>query len=147
MVTAITIPAEYGYVIAAATVHCFVNVYHSVLVSGARKASGVKYPAPYATNEVAEKDPKAFAFNCAQRAHSNYLENLPTALLALFVTGLRYPVPAAAAGVAWALARVIYARGYYLNGPAGRGVGAIAGSLIDVSLKLATAYTAFKFIF
>lgn len=29
-----------------------------------RKAADIKYPITYATNEQAEKDPKAFAFNC-----------------------------------------------------------------------------------
>jgi glutathione S-transferase len=60
----ITLPAEYGYVLLAATSSYFVNFYHIILTSKARKASGIKYPAAYATNEVADKDPKAFAFNC-----------------------------------------------------------------------------------
>ena len=60
----ITLPAEYGYVLLAATSTYFVNFYHIVLTGTARKASGIKYPAAYAANEVADKDPKAFAFNC-----------------------------------------------------------------------------------
>jgi glutathione S-transferase len=65
MAVNITLPAEYGYVLLAATSTYFVNFYHIILTSKARKASGIKYPAPYASNEVAEKDPKAFAFNCS----------------------------------------------------------------------------------
>lgn len=50
----------------AATSTAFVNVYHGLLTSRYRKASGIKYPAAYAANDVAEKDPKAFAFNCGK---------------------------------------------------------------------------------
>ncbi len=35
-----------------------------MLTSSARKKSGIKYPNSYASAEQAEKDPKAFAFNC-----------------------------------------------------------------------------------
>jgi len=55
-----------SYVLAAATSTFFINTYHSLLTSKFRKASGVAYPAAYASNEVAEKDPKAFAFNCGK---------------------------------------------------------------------------------
>ena len=44
------------------------NVYHFAKTGGARKAAQIPYPAPYATAEQAEKDPKAWAFNNAQRA-------------------------------------------------------------------------------
>jgi glutathione S-transferase len=62
----IYIPSEYGYVLFAAASTYFANFYHIILTSSARKASGVAYPAPYASNEQAEKDPKAFAFNCGK---------------------------------------------------------------------------------
>lgn len=35
-----------------------------VLTSKARKASGLKYPVPYASNELAEKSDVAYKFNC-----------------------------------------------------------------------------------
>lgn len=60
----ITLPEEYGYVLLAATAPFFVNVYHGQLTMMHRKASGVKYPNSYASHEQAEKDPKAYAFNC-----------------------------------------------------------------------------------
>lgn len=47
----------------------FVNVYHFALTGGARKASGLKYPIPYATVEQAAKDPAAHRFNCCQVRH------------------------------------------------------------------------------
>ncbi|RYC54250.1 hypothetical protein CHU98_g11964 [Xylaria longipes] len=69
------VPKEYGYVLAVATSTLFINTYHKLLSSVARKASGLKYPIPYATQEQADKDPKAFKFNLAQRAHANFGEN------------------------------------------------------------------------
>jgi glutathione S-transferase len=35
-----------------------------LLTSKARKASGLKYPIPYASNELAEKNELAYKFNC-----------------------------------------------------------------------------------
>jgi glutathione S-transferase len=37
---------------------------HSILTSTRRKAAGVKYPITYVSAEQADKDPKAYAFNC-----------------------------------------------------------------------------------
>ncbi|ERS99206.1 glutathione S-transferase [Sporothrix schenckii 1099-18] len=141
----IQVPAEYGYVFGAATTIFFVNAYHSILTGSYRKAAKIPYPNCYASAELAQKDNAAFQFNCAQRAHANFSENLPTFLGALFISGLRFPILSASAGVAWAIARVLYARGYVKNGPKGRHIGT-AHYVIDVALKLASAYTAFTFI-
>ena len=59
-------PAEYGWVLLAATSTFFINVYHVIVTSKYRKAAGVKYPNAYASAEQAEKDPKAFKFNCGR---------------------------------------------------------------------------------
>lgn len=92
-----------------------------VLTSKARKASGLKYPIAYASNELAEKDNAAYQFNCAQRAHANFTENQTSFLGALLISGLRFPVASAALGAGWALSRVLYAFGYTSGkGPAGR---------------------------
>jgi len=53
-------------VLAVASSTFVVNMYHVILTSGARKRAGIKYPAAYASNEQADKDPKAFAFNCGK---------------------------------------------------------------------------------
>jgi glutathione S-transferase len=53
-----------------------------------------------------------YLFNCAQRAHHNFIENYPAALSALLVSGLAYPRLAAAAGAVWMVGRVVYALGY-----------------------------------
>ncbi|KAK3684936.1 hypothetical protein B0T22DRAFT_203344 [Podospora appendiculata] len=143
---AITLPQEYGYVLLAVASTFFVNTFHAGLTSKYRKASGIKYPVAYASNEVAEKDPKAFAFNCAQRAHANFTENLTPAIGATLIAGLRYPVAAAALGVAWSVSRVVYAIGYAASGPKGRSTGSLFGALVDFSLKLTATYAAVKFI-
>ncbi|KAK4137951.1 membrane-associated proteins in eicosanoid and glutathione metabolism [Trichocladium antarcticum] len=138
--TLVTIPSEYGYVLLAATSTFFVNTYHGLLTSRYRKASGIKYPTAYASAEQADKDPKAYTFNCAQRAHNNFTENLTPFLGALLIAGTKFPVYAAAIGGAWSLGRVLFARGYTSGGPQGRMVGAIMGSLCDFTLKLMAGY-------
>ncbi|KAL1875283.1 hypothetical protein VTK73DRAFT_10239 [Phialemonium thermophilum] len=142
----IYLPSEYGYVLAAATSTFFVNMFHSTLTSRARKASGQKYPISYASNELAEKDHKAYLFNCAQRAHNNFTENLTPFLGALLISGLRYPVAAASLGAAWTVFRVVFAYGYAKKGPQGRLYGSVGASLADFALKLMAAYTSFRFI-
>jgi len=47
-----------------------------MLTSSSRKKSGIKYPNSYASAEQAEKDPKAFAFNCGMPASSLILPPL-----------------------------------------------------------------------
>ena len=139
---AITLPTEYGYVLFAASTTFFVNTLHSFLTSRARKAAGIKYPTSYASVELAEKDHNAYLFNCAQRAHNNFTENLTPFLGALLISGLKYPTQAAMLGFTWSAARVIFAVGYTSKGPQGRMVGSIMGSLTDFLLKLTAAYTA-----
>ncbi|KAK4156317.1 hypothetical protein C8A00DRAFT_12719 [Chaetomidium leptoderma] len=142
----VTLPNEYGLVIAAATSTFFVNTLHGLLTSRHRKAAGVKYPITYATAEQADKDPKVYKFNCAQRAHANFTENLTPFLGALLVSGLKYPVYAAGLGAVWAVSRVVFALGYTSNGPQGRLLGAAGGSLSDIVLKLTAAYVSLGYV-
>ncbi|KAL2159615.1 hypothetical protein VTH06DRAFT_2184 [Thermothelomyces fergusii] len=139
---AIVIPNDYGYVLLAATSTFAVNIWHGILTGTKRKAAAVKYPNAYATAEQAEKDPKAFAFNCAQRAHANYVENLTPFLGALLISGLRYPTFAATLGGAWSAARVLYGLGYTSKGPDGRHLGGIFSSLINLVMVGTSAYSA-----
>ncbi|KAK0735608.1 hypothetical protein B0T21DRAFT_384419 [Apiosordaria backusii] len=141
----LTLPSDYGYVLLAASSTFFINTLHVVLTSKARKASGIKYPVSYASNDLAEKDRKAYLFNCAQRAHNNFTENLTPFLGALLISGLQYPKFAASVGGVWAFARVLFAFGYTSKGPEGRLVGGALGSLSDIILKLTAAYTAVGF--
>ncbi|KAG8415218.1 hypothetical protein J3458_009083 [Metarhizium acridum] len=112
-----------------------------------RNASGIKYPNSYASAEQAEKDGNAYAFNCAQRAHANFTENHTSFLGALLISGLRFPVAAAAIGAAWTVFRVLYLFGYTSQaGPRGRTTGAMGSILSDFVLKLMAAYTSAKLV-
>ncbi|KAF4968562.1 hypothetical protein FZEAL_10370 [Fusarium zealandicum] len=141
MVLTLQVPDQYGYVLVAAASTFFINTLHGVLTSKARKTSGIKYPVAYASNDVAEKDSKAFLFNCAQRSHANFTENQPSFLGALLISGLHFPVASAALGAGWVLSRISYAIGYSSGGPQGRMVGSIGSFLFDTPLKFMAAYT------
>ncbi len=82
-----------------------------------RKAAGVPYPNAYASAEsISAADPKVakamYVFNCAQRAHANFLENYPGFLASILISGVEYPVTAASLGLVWTLSRIAYAVGY-----------------------------------
>lgn len=81
----------------------------------------MEYPRAYATEEQATENRHAFRFNCAQRAHANFTENITPFLGALPVAGLRYPAASAILGVAWVAGRTLYLVGYTSSaGPKGR---------------------------
>ncbi|KAL5119335.1 hypothetical protein ACEQ8H_002822 [Pleosporales sp. CAS-2024a] len=119
----IQIPGDYGYVLLVAVSTFFVGTWHGIRVGGFRKAANVPYPFEYASYEQIQTASPAsakamLAFNSAQRAHQNFNENHPTALGAMAIAGLKYPVATAVLGGVWAVNRVIYAVGY-TNGPEG----------------------------
>jgi len=64
-----------------------------------------------------DADPKAYVFNCVQRAHQNTLENLPILLSTTLITSIKYPIFAASALGLWSLARVGYTLGYATGNP------------------------------
>ncbi|KAK8101165.1 uncharacterized protein PG998_007429 [Apiospora kogelbergensis] len=129
------VPNEYGYVLLVASGSFLVNVLHFFLSANARRASGLKYPIPYATEEQAAKDPKAYTFNCAQRAHGNFVESQTPFLGTLLISGLHWPNAAAALGATWVAARAAYAYGYATRGPQGRLAGFYTSSIADLALK------------
>ncbi|KAK2072535.1 hypothetical protein P8C59_006883 [Phyllachora maydis] len=137
----ITLAGDYGYVLLAVSSTYFVNFYHSLLTATARKGAGVQYPNAYASDELAAKDPKAFKFNCAQRAHGQFLEQLTPTVAVLLISGLRFPLASAGMGLGWTLSRILYARGYINNGPKGRELGAITSYLMSIGLALTSVYT------
>jgi len=116
--TTFVIPKEYGYVLATSAATFLVAMWHGTRVIGYRKNARVPLPQCYASAEsiAACADPKEkkakYLFNCAQRAHANFLENYTPALAGLLIAGLQYPVLSAAAGVAWTISRIVYAVGY-----------------------------------
>ncbi|KAL1796737.1 hypothetical protein ACET3X_005277 [Alternaria dauci] len=129
----IQIPDEYGFVIAACVSTFFVGAWQVSRVGGFRKAAKIPYPFEYASYEqvqTASPPSKAamLAFNSAQRAHQNFNENHVTALGAMLITGLRYPIAAAVLGAMWSVNRVFYSIGYTRSGENG-GKGRYYGGL------------------
>lgn len=81
----------------------------------------------YATAVEASTSPEKYRFNCAQRAHANYTENLPGFLTTLLIGGVVHPKASAGLGAIWLAGRVTYALGYVNSkkeGGAGRYYGA-----------------------
>ncbi|PIK36736.1 microsomal GST3 [Apostichopus japonicus] len=104
----ITIPDEYGYIIAVLPLTFIVFFFLAEMVVYARKKFDVPYPTMYSE--------KSKQFNCYQRAHQNALETLPFFIVFLLLGGLQYPVASSIAGVVWCVGRLIYAVGYYTGG-------------------------------
>lgn len=75
---------------------------------GKRRAAGVTYPTLYATEAEAAADPKKKVFNCAQRAHANTLEYLPSILSMFAFLGCFHPKIATASVLVWVLSRFSY---------------------------------------
>lgn len=71
-----------------------------------------------------------YLFNCAQRAHINFVESIATYLILLLVAGLYNPLVTAGLGVALIVGRIIYGIGYVVS-PALRLPGAL---IIDAAL-------------
>lgn len=94
-----------------------VSIWHGARVGSFRKSAGIPYPNAYASAEsiataTPDKKQAMYLFNCAQRAHYNFLENYPIALSGMLLSGLKYPVAAAATGTLWTVSRLFYATGY-----------------------------------
>ncbi len=58
-------------------------------VMQARKKFAVEYPALYADKDNCKDEKARETFNCIQRAHQNCLENLPTFMGLLAITGAK----------------------------------------------------------
>ncbi|CCU82106.1 glutathione S-transferase [Blumeria hordei DH14] len=117
--TTIILDENYGYVLLAATSTCLLNTVHTLNTGHFRRAAGVEYPAAYAPPTRTDK--LALRFNSAQRAHATYTENHPSMVVALLISGLRFPLTAAALGLGWTLSRWMYMSGYSRGDEAGKG--------------------------
>jgi len=69
----------------------------------------------------------------AQRAHYNYVEQLPISLSLLTISGLVYPRVAVIGGAVYIVGRALYGQGYRSKGSKGRYRGVVA---VDVGLLL-----------
>ncbi|KAL2211925.1 hypothetical protein CC79DRAFT_1329218 [Sarocladium strictum] len=115
-----------------------------------RHKFGIKPPAVVAGPEHIKKHPDAALFDCAFRAHANYLENLPPFLVSIAILGLRYPVASAVATAIWIAGRVAYLFGYVNKGKQGAKA-RVPGFGIAIYTQLVVmagaAYSAYTFIF
>ncbi|WEW57871.1 glutathione transferase [Emydomyces testavorans] len=117
MAFTIAVPNDYGNVVAVALGAIpFLAFVHGAITTQIRKAARIPYPHCYATQEQCAKDPKAEQFNCAQRAHANYLENMPQTMIFILVAGLKHPRLATLLGTTWVALRVLYLAGYVFSG-------------------------------
>ncbi|ORZ34512.1 hypothetical protein BCR44DRAFT_1436339 [Catenaria anguillulae PL171] len=113
----LTINKDFGYVILGVT--CT-----SRWVMALRKKYSISYPDMGCGIHAQKLDEKQWTeFNNAQRAHYNYLEQLPLALpLALFA-GVFQPKIAAAGCITYIVGREFFCRGYMAKGSSGRFLG------------------------
>lgn len=113
MAAIITVPQGYGSVLLLALgVIPLMAFGHGVVVGQERKKAKVPYPNCYATPQEVKTSPAAYTFNCAQRAHAQFLENMPQTMISMLVAGLAYPRATAALGAGWLASRVLYGVGY-----------------------------------
>lgn len=115
----ITIDPNYGYVLLAATSTFILGQIHGINTGKYRKAAKMPYPLCYAPSTRTDKE--AYLFNCAQRAHANFIENQPSMLGALLLAGLKFPVTAAVMGAGWTVCRYLYMVGYCDGTEGGKG--------------------------
>lgn len=122
-----------------------VNMWHGIRVTGFRSKAKVPYPNAYASHEDSDKSIEKYQFNCAQRAHANYLENYPDFLVTLAVAGLKYPEVSAGLGAVYLVSRIFYALGYarpVRDGGKGRynGITQYFGKMGLLGLSFVSAY-------
>merc|ERR1711978_315732 len=109
----------YGYVLLILVLTWFLLFWQGNMVGRARTKYKVELPTMYSDTET--------TFNCYQRVHQNTLERVTVFLVLLLAAGLFNAKMAAAFGLVWLLARVIYSVGYYSGTPSNRIVGSALG--------------------
>lgn len=111
---------QHRYVLLVAASTSILNVWLGNRVNSYRKQAKVPYPNAYASANDAATSQEKYLFNCAQRGHANFIEQQPSFLTALLISGFKYPVLSAGMGGLWVISRIMYAVGYttpqYKNG-------------------------------
>lgn len=94
-----------------------------------RKPAKISYPNHYATQAqidsaaTAQEAQALYLYNCAQRAHGQFMEHYPSVLVAMLVAGVQYPKLAAASGAFWSINRIFFAIGYTSTGEGNKTLG------------------------
>jgi glutathione S-transferase len=110
-------PTVHSYVLLVALgLTPLLSTVHAAVVIHERHNAHIPLPNCYATREEMKANPAAYTFNCAQRAHANFLENAPQTMIGMLVAGLAYPTLTTAVGVAWLVSRALYLLGYVYSG-------------------------------
>ena len=109
-----------------------------------RDAYKMGYP-DQGTGRFADKltDEQWLQFNNAQRAHQNYLEQLPTILVLLLISGLGAPRVAVPLAIVFMVGRWLYGKGYRAEGPVGRMTGTKVMYIGVIGLLFTALYTCF----
>jgi glutathione S-transferase len=95
---------------------------HGTITGFKRRDAKIPYPNAYATPQEVKANPAAHTFNCAQRAHAQFMENAPQTMLSMLVAGLEYPNATIGLSLGWLVFRVLYMYGYvYQDKPGGSG--------------------------
>ncbi|EMC98631.1 hypothetical protein BAUCODRAFT_65848 [Baudoinia panamericana UAMH 10762] len=148
------VPKEYGYVILTTIGTCFLGFWHAGRVANFRRKAKVPYPKAFADSgdlssaSSGEQKKAMYIFNCAQRAHANYLENHGMTMAAMLIAGVQHPLWATGLGLVWAANRIAYAIGYTRadkTDGSGRYAG-IAFSLPQVGLCGLAAWVGLKMV-
>ncbi|GMK59430.1 hypothetical protein CspeluHIS016_0800360 [Cutaneotrichosporon spelunceum] len=139
--TPFTLPSTFPVMGVGVLAVVFLNIFQARNVGVKRAAAGVKYPAAYASEEAAKADPKKNVFNCAQRAHANTLEFIPSLVGMFAYVGCFHPLLATGSLLVWVISRVGYTINYSTGEPAKRvqGISRI-GALGGISLVLSSIY-------
>lgn len=121
---------------------------HSIITGSKRKGAKCPYPNGYASAQDMKANPLAYQFNCAQRAHANFQENAPQAMMSMLVAGVMYPNLTTWLGLGWLVSRGLFLYGYvYSKKEAGSGRYMGSGSwLAQGGLWGLVGLTAFKII-
>lgn len=138
----ITLAPEYGYCVAAFFATMLCNFFKVVTVVRARKEYDVQYPNLYAP--AGHKYKKEF--DCAQRQHQQFLENVFLVTACMFINGLYYPTLAACFHMLFVIGHVVYTIGYNTGNPKNRMAGGLIGHLGDMPQMILTGYVAYLMI-
>ncbi|KAL1412037.1 hypothetical protein Q8F55_003034 [Vanrija albida] len=143
MSLAITLPPAFPVVGLGAAAIAFLQIFQMGVVGAARKAAKVPYPNLYVSDAEAKADKLKLKFNCAQRAHGNTLENVPSILALFGFLSVFHPIVATSAVVIWAFGRVFYTLQYAAGNPNNRNGGLARTHYIGVlTLLFGTLYVA-----
>ncbi len=131
---ALQVHPEFAYSLLCVVGAYALHLWQMMQVGKMRKALKIFYPTMYS-----DKHPE---FNCYQRVHQNTLEQVPFYLASVLAAGLRHPLVAAGAGLAWLAGRVVYSYGYYTGNPKHRMPGVFVSFSAQAVLLVGVVSTA-----